>query len=317
MPSASARRSKSGPEVGTTIRRAAWGALALLVLAHSGAVAAGPSDVIGYMDAHMALAEDTLPDLAIEHGLGYVEIVAANPGVDPWLPPEGTFIVLPKMHVLPKAERRGIVINLAEMRLYWFPPKGDQVTMPLGIGSEGWTSPKGVTRVVRKRANPTWYPPPSVRAEEPDLPSSVPPGPDNPLGTRALYLGWPAIVLHGTNRPYGIGRRVSHGCFRLSNRDVEWLFERVPVGTRVVVVDQPVKVGWREDVLYLEIHPTQSQADQLERGEPVTPIPVSGLPEMILPLVNGDTSRIDWTRVAQAARERSGVPVAISRRDGS
>jgi L,D-transpeptidase ErfK/SrfK len=263
------------------------------------------------MDAHIALAEDTLPDLALEHGLGYVEIVAANPDIDPWLPREGSFIVLPTMHVLPSAERRGIVINLAEMRLYWFPPGNTPVTMPLGIGSEGWDSRQGVTSVVRKSIDPTWFPPPSVRAEEPDLPAAVPPGPDNPLGTRALYLGWPAVVLHGTNRPYGIGRRVSHGCFRLSNRDAERLFEEVRLGTAVTVVDEPVKLGWRDDILYLEIHPTQSQADQLERGEPMTSIPVVGLPERILPQVDGDASRIDWSRVAQATRERSGVPAAI------
>lgn len=309
MQSGSEHRSKSVPEA---LRSWAWAALVLLALG-SASAAAGPDSVIGDMDAHTALAEDTLPDLALEHGLGYVEIVAANPGIDPWLPPEGSFIVLPTMHVLPSAERRGIVINLAEMRLYWFPPGGKPVTMPLGIGSEGWDSRQGVTSVVRKRVNPTWFPPASVRAEEPDLPVAVPPGPDNPLGTRALYLEWRAIVLHGTNRPYGIGRRVSHGCFRLSNRDAERLFEEVPLGTRVVVVDQPVKVGWRDDILYLEIHPTQSQADQLERGEPMTPTPVVGLPEQILPQVDGDTSRIDWLRVAQAARERSGVPVAISR----
>jgi len=295
------------------LRHLAW-ILAAVLLAAQPALSAGPprDDVIGDMDAHVAVAEDTLPDLALEHDLGYVEIIAANPGIDPWLPREGTFIVLPTMHVLPNAERHGIVINLAEMRLYWFPPKAEPVTMPLGIGSEGWHSPLGKTTIVRKRANPTWIPTASVRAEDPELPASVPPGPDNPLGGHALYLGWPAIVLHGTNRPYGIGRRVSHGCFRLSDGNAGRLFEEVPVGTPVLVIDQPVKLGWRDSALYLEIHPTQSQADELERGEPPTEIPVLGLREQILSLVDGDESRIDWGRVARAARQRSGVPVSIT-----
>lgn len=286
---------------------------AVLLMPVQASLAAPSVDVIGDMDAHVTVAEDTLPDLAIAHELGYIELVAANPSVDPWLPGEGTFVVLPTMHVLPAVERRGIVINLAEMRLYWFPPHGDAETMPLGIGSEGWDSPLGKTTVVRKRPNPTWYPPASVRAEDPDLPASVPPGPDNPLGSYALYLGWPAVVLHGTNKPYGIGRRVSHGCFRLANHNAERLFSVVPDGTPVQVIDEPVKLGWRDGRLYLEIHPTQSQSDQLERGASVTPVPVIGLPERILPLVDNDGSRIDWALVALAARQRSGVPVAIGR----
>jgi L,D-transpeptidase ErfK/SrfK len=270
-------------------------------------------DLIGDMGSHVAVTEDTLLDLALEHDLGYVEIVAANPGVDPWLPRAGTLVVLPTMHVLPAVEHHGIVINLAEMRLYWFPRKGPPVTMPLGIGSAGASSPRGRTKIVAKRTNPTWRPTASLRAEDPDLPASVPPGPDNPLGSHALYLGWRTILLHGTNRPYGIGRRASHGCFRLSDSNVERLFKEAPIGTPVLVIDQPVKLGWRGAVLYLEIHPTQSQADELERGELVTDVPVPGLRQRILDLVNGDASRIDWERVVSAAALRSGVPVAITR----
>lgn len=289
-------------------------AIAALFLVSAVATAASPrlEDVIGELDAHVAVREDTLLDLALQYDLGYVEILAANPGIDPWLPREGSFIVLPTMHVLPMAERRGIVINLAEMRLYWFPPGGRVVTMPIGIGSEGWSSPLGQTSIVRKRINPTWVPPPSVRAEDPELPLSVPPGPDNPLGTHALDLGWPAVVLHGTNRPYGIGRRVSHGCFRLSNAHAERLYREVPIGTVVRVVDQPVKVGWREGVLYLEVHPTQSQADELERTGRMTDAPIPGLHEQIGRGVAGRHSEIDWAIVERAGRERSGMPVRIT-----
>lgn len=297
----------------TLIRHVA-GILAAILLLAPPALSAGlpRDDLIGDMGAHVAVTEDTLLDLALEHDLGYVEIVAANPGVDPWLPPAGTFVVLPTMHVLPAVEHRGIVINLAEMRLYWFPRKGPPVTMPLGIGSVGASSPRGRTTVVAKRTNPTWYPTASLRAEDPDLPASVPPGPDNPLGSYALYLGWHAILLHGTNRPYGIGRRASHGCFRLSDSNAERLFKEAPIGTPVLAIDQPVKLGWRGAVLYLEVHPTQSQADALERGEPVTDVPVLGLRKQILGLVDGDESRIDWRRVARAAALRSGVPIAIT-----
>jgi L,D-transpeptidase ErfK/SrfK len=289
-------------------------ALVALFLASGNAAGASlqSGDVIGNLDAHVALFDDTLLDLAIEHDLGYIEILAANPGIDPWLPGDGTFVVLPTMHVLPTAERRGIVINLAEMRLYWFQQGGQVVTMPIGIGSEGWTSPLGQTSIVRKRANPTWVPPPSVRAEDPELPSSVPPGPDNPLGAHALDLGWPAVVLHGTNRPYGIGRRVSHGCFRLSSAHAERLYRDVPVGTPVNVVDQPIKLGWRAGALYLEIHPTQSQADELERTGRITDTPISGLREKISRTAAGQHSEIDWAIVERAARERSGVPVRIT-----
>jgi L,D-transpeptidase ErfK/SrfK len=216
------------------------------------------------------------------------------------------------MHVLPMAERRGIVINLAEMRLYWFPRGGQVVTMPIGIGSEGWTSPVGQTSIVHKRTNPTWVPPPSVRAEDPELPLSVPPGPDNPLGTHALYLGWPAVVLHGTNRPYGIGRRVSHGCFRLSNAHAERLYREVPIGTAVRVVDQPVKLGWRAGGLYLEVHPTQPQADELERTGRMTDVPLPDLRDQVGRAAAGRQSEVNWAIVERAGRERSGMPVRIT-----
>jgi L,D-transpeptidase ErfK/SrfK len=321
----SERRSRSSPDPGRRSLAATqggrpfvpWISALLLVGALFGTTAfqARPvhEDVIGVMDAHMTVLDDTLLDVAIEHGLGYVEIVAANPGIDPWLPREGSFIVLPTMHVLPAAERRGIVINLADMRLYWFPPGAEPVTMPLGIGSEGWASPLGKTTVARKRVNPTWIPPASVRAEDPELPAAVKPGPDNPLGSYALDLGWPAIVIHGTNRPYGVGRRVSHGCFRLFDRDIERLYREVPVGTAVTVVDQPVKIGWREGALYLEVHPTQSQADELEQTGRFTPAQIPGLQEEVLRLSDSRSDRIDWHAVERAARERAGVPIQITR----
>lgn len=294
--------------------RSVFAAMTALILATGTSWAEQPrEDVIGTIGWHVAFAEDTLLDIAVENNLGYVEIVAANPGIDPWLPPEGTLVVLPRMHVLPQTERRGIVINLAEMRLYWFPPGRAPVTMPIGIGAKGWNSPTGKTTVARKRVNPSWTPPASIRAEVPELPAVVPPGPDNPLGSYALDLAWTSIVIHGTNRPYGIGRRVSHGCFRLFDWDAERLYREVPVGTPVTVVDQPVKTGWQADALYLEIHPTATQADEIERTGRFTPTPIPDLRETVLRAAALNDDQIDWAQVARAAQERSGIPIRITR----
>lgn len=289
-------------------------ALAMAALIATDASAAtARRDVIGTLRVHVAEAEETLHGIAIRNNLGYVEIVAANPGVDPWQPREGTGILLPTMHILPDAERRGIVINLADMRLYWFRPGRRPVSMPLGIGSEGKDSPLGSTKVLRKRANPTWYPPPSIRAEDPTLPRRVWPGPDNPLGAHALYLGWPAILIHGTNQPYSIGRRVSHGCFRLHPDKVAMLYREVPAGTPVRVVDQAVKIGWLEGHLYLEIHPTLAQATEIEETGNFLPEPAPDLRERVLHAAGPSAERVDWMAVTRAAEARSGVPVRITR----
>ena len=152
-------------------------------------------------------------------------MVAANPGIDPWVPGEGTEINLPTVHLMPDladADPEGIVVNLAEMRLYFFEkPGGVPQSFPIGIGRDGLNTPTGTTEVVAKRKNPTWRPTKRMRDEDPELPEVVPPGEDNPLGTRALYLGWPQYLIHGTNKPHGVGRRVSSGCVRLYPEDVE------------------------------------------------------------------------------------------------
>ncbi len=275
------------------------------------AVAAPSDDVIGELGVQAAVEEDTLPDIALDHDLGYIEIVAANQSVDPWLPGAGTRVVLPTAHLLPAAPRRGIVINLPEQRLYYFPPKGPPQTYPIGVPAEGTDLRVGTTRIIAKRPNPTWFPTASERAEDPELPDAVPPGPENPLGDFALYTAWTSIVIHGTNRPYGIGRRVSHGCFRLYPDDIETLYKQVPVGTEVTVVDQPAKLGWIGNQLYLEIHPTLEQADELIDSGKFTPAPIPDLDRLVLDAVGSLDDRIDWRRIDQAERERTGVPIAI------
>jgi L,D-transpeptidase ErfK/SrfK len=263
---------------------------------------------------YRAAYQDTLLELARKFGLGYVEIVAANPGTDPWLPGEGTDLVLPTVHLMPDAKPEGIVINLADMRLYFFEkPDAPPRSYPIGIGREGLTTPLGSTEIVRKTKDPTWHPTERMRSENPDLPEAIPPGPDNPMGTRAMYIGWSPYAIHGTNKPLGIGRRSSSGCIRMYPEDAEELYDLVTIGTRVTVVDQPITTGWIDGELYVEAHPTQAQSDQLEalgRFDPTLP---SGVVAKVLAVAGDQAARLDWSRVWQATVERRGYPIRITR----
>lgn len=289
----------------------------LAVAATDGERIPARDDTVGRIGLHTVQPGDTLVDIAVQWRVGYVELVAANPEVDPWLPDVGTELVVPDLHILPDAPRRGIVINLSELRLYHFAPNGRTVSMPIGIGSDGKETPLGETVVTGKRRNPTWWPPESIRAENPELPRAVPPGPDNPLGDYALDLGWPLYRIHGTNKPYGVGRRVSHGCIRMYPDDIETLFGNVPVGTPVRVVDQPVKIGWSQGQLLLEVHPTQQQADAIEAGRPVSEDPATIPSRLIFTFlaVAGVSVPIRWPIVVTLSRERRGIPGLISDTD--
>jgi L,D-transpeptidase ErfK/SrfK len=274
--------------------------------------ASGYPSIIGNLQTHVTAYEDSLVDLARKYGLGYTEIVSANPGVDPWVPGADKKIVLPTAHILPAAPHKGVVINLADQRLYFFREDGKSVdTVPLGIGNAGWDTPKGTTTVTRKKKNPTWYVPKSVREEDPELPAIVRPGPDNPLGTRAVYLGWPAYLFHGTNKPYGVGRRVSHGCVRLYPEDIERLYPDIKIGTSVTVVDQPMKLARQGDQVWLEIHPNQQQADEVEQTGKLTPVKPAEFEYLLTMAAGKDSDRIDWAKAKQAAVERRGIPVEI------
>jgi L,D-transpeptidase ErfK/SrfK len=242
--------------------------LALSVLALTGASARADefllnpdSDVVGEVQVIHSVYEDTFFRLARRFDVGYDALRRANPGVDPLLPGEGTEIVIPSRFVLPDAPRRGIVLNIPEYRLYYFPDDGSNrvITHPIGTGREGWDTPYGTTTVISKKHLPTWIPPESIRAEHAakgdPLPAVVPPGPDNPLGEYALKLGFAGYLIHGTNKPAGVGMRVSHGCIRLFPEDIESLFSMVEPGTPVTIVNQPYKLGWGEGGLYMEAHP--------------------------------------------------------------
>jgi L,D-transpeptidase ErfK/SrfK len=276
----------------------------------------GNTDVIGRLRYTTIQGEETLLDIARAYDLGYDELLAANPGVDPWTPPVGQRVLLPTAHVLPDAPREGIVINLAARRLFYFPKAATGqprtvVTHPVGIGREGWATPLGKTKIASKQAAPSWNVPVSIRREHAakgdPLPAVVPPGPDNPLGTHALRLGWPSILIHGTSKPAGIGMRVSHGCMQLYPEDIAPLFDAVPVGTPVVVVDQPYLVGRGPSGLVLEAHTA------------VKPLPAAQHERAVIRAIEAaiarhrmqDTALVDLDRAQAAAGQHRGYPLPI------
>lgn len=281
------------------------------------AYALTPADLnlVGDLQYIESRYEDTLPDLARVHDLGDGEIRSANPAVDPWLPGTGTRVLIPSLFILPDAPRDGIVVNLAEMRLYYYPrPKSGApsmvITYPVGIGREDWPTPIGAARVVQKVANPAWYPPASVRREHAAqgryLPKVVPPGPDNPLGAHALRLNFSGYLLHGTNRRYGIGMRVSHGCIRLYPNDIESLFEMVPLGTPVHLIHQAYKAGVHNGRLYVEAHPPGNEG---ERGDLAALLKVVNRA-----MAEGQgqlTEQPNLEPLAEILANASGVPVAL------
>lgn len=257
---------------------------------------------------------DTLHSIAQEKGLGFLELRAANPTVEPWMPEVGRDIALPNVHVAPKMMERGILISLGAMRLFHFRGDGTVESYPIGIGAEGLETPTGQTKVVRMKRDPAWYPTENIRKRKPHLPAMVPAGPENPLGTRAMYLGWPAYLIHGTNLPDGVGRRVSSGCIRMYPWDVESIFEKVAVGLPVESVNQRFSAVFDNDRLWLEVHPTLDGWNALEQRQEDRPRP--GLTQEI---INGMVAaapeglRIDWATAERVALEERGYPVAVGR----
>lgn len=269
-------------------------------------------DMVGTIGHYVTRQEDTLLDLARANNLGFVEMVAANPGIDPWVPGAGKKIVLPTAHLLPAGPRKGILLNLIDQRLYYFPPDGSPIqTFPIGTGQEAWGTPIGKTTIVRKKTNPTWYVPKSIRKADPELPSFIGPGPDNPLGHHAFYLGWKSYLIHGTNKPWGVGRRVSHGCIRMYPENIARLFPEIPVGTPVTVVREELKLGWRNGTLYMEVHPNPEQQIEIEDTGKFEPGPVPELVYRISNAAGAARKSVDWQRVNETVARRSGMPVPI------
>ena len=297
-----------------------FAALCLVLLAPGRASAAAytiEGDTAGTVASYTVKDKDTLYSVARHFDIGIVEMMAANPGVDPWIPPVGKVLTLPGAYVLPTVARKGIVIDLSELRLFYFSEddKNTVMTFPLGIGMDGWSTPTGVTSIVLKREHPTWIAPDSILAANPDMPKMVLPGPDNPLGDYAMNLGWQGFRIHGTNKPYGIGRRSSHGCMRMYPEDIETLFKAVKVGTPVTVIDTPYKIGWKEDTLYLQTTPSQAQADEIVARKVVT---LTDIPQMYgdLRALAGEGAVLDWHAIHEAAMWRSAVPIVIATRQG-
>lgn len=262
----------------------------------------GGAEVLGVLGTRTVQRGDSLIEIAREYNVGFNAIAAANPGLDAFVPTPGATLTIPTEWILPRAaEPGGIVVNVSEMRLYLFPKAGGTpITYPVGIGMDDWKTPLGTFTVVSKVANPAWYPPVSIRRENPELPHRVPPGPDNPLGTHALRLSSGSILIHGTDEPYGVGRKASHGCVRLYPEDIPRLYGAVPVNTRVTMVREPLKVGLLQGRVYVEAHDDPDARIDLA-AEAVTLLSERGL-----------VTRVDARKLKTAIQERRGIPVDVS-----
>jgi L,D-transpeptidase ErfK/SrfK len=277
-------------------------------------------DLVGVVQLTTSTKEDTLSDIARRFNVGYEEIVRANPGVDPWLPGEGKQIVVPSQFIIPNAPREGIVINVPQMRLWYFPKvKKDEpqlvYTFPIGIGRVGWATPMGTTKVVRRQKDPTWRPTASILKEHrengEELERVIGPGPDNPLGRYAFYLGWPSYMIHGTNKPAGVGLRSSHGCIRLYPEDIELLFNMAPIGTQVRVVNEPFVFGWQNDQLYLQAFDVLED-DTRDWQKAQKKLVSKSLGADIQKELKKRGEEVNWDLVAAAAHDPRGIPLSIS-----
>lgn len=259
---------------------------------------------------------DSLYDLAAKYSLGSEEIIRVNPGMDPWVPGAGKKVIIPGRHILPPGPHEGIVVNLPEHRLYYYPkPKRGQpqevITYPVSIGKMDWRTPLGLTHVIGKQKDPTWYPPESVRKEHAangdPLPPSVPPGPKNPLGEYAMRLaaGNGTYLIHGTNNPLAVGMPVTHGCIRMYPDDVKALFPLVPVGTPVRLINEPIKVAWVDGELLLEAHPpVDAQGQSFEPD-------VKEFSELLQKAVGDATVAIHWDYAREVLQKADGVIATV------
>jgi L,D-transpeptidase ErfK/SrfK len=284
-------------------------------------------ELVGEMQVLFARYENTFSAIGRQYNLGYEEMRRANPGVDQWLPGEGTPIYLPTQTILPEAPRTGIVVNVPAMRLYYFTTEkpatagGPDVvkvsTHPVGIGTEGWATPFGEAKVMQKAKDPTWYVPASVRKEHAErgdpLPSVVPPGPDNPLGAYAMTLSLPGYLIHGTNKPAGVGMRSSHGCIRLYPEDIEALFGRVARGTAVRLVNQPVLAAWDNGQLYLEVHPPLAE----ETHDLVAEADAALSRAMLRAGAAAAAVVIDRAAIEKIVAEQRGIPLPVQKQGRS
>ncbi|MDQ8038837.1 MAG: L,D-transpeptidase family protein [Rickettsiella sp.] len=265
--------------------------------------------VVGQVQWTQAMPADTFSKIGRRFDIGYFELVEANPKIDPIHIVPGTIIVIPSRFILPPGPRQGIVINLAELRIYYYPPHRHVVmTYPVGIGREGWDTPLGPSFIAQKVINPTWIVPASIRKDRVKdgvyLPKKVPPGPDNPLGGYALRLKQLTYLIHGTNDYAGVGRRSSAGCIRMLPEDIESLFPQVNRKERVYIVDSPYKLGWDKNRLYLEAHvPLQGRsALRLTQGTAM---------KTLIKVNSAKAAKIHWQSVDKISSSQNGIPQII------
>lgn len=281
-------------------------------------------DIFGQTKTIKVSSKDTLLDIARQYDIGQAEILLANPNVDRWLPEDNDEVILPSRYIIPNVDRKGLVINLAEMRVYYFPEtqngnKPVVITHPVGIGRMDWITPLGTSKIIEKKKDPTWIPPKSLQLDriangEQPYPSIVPPGPTNPLGKHAMRLSITggSYLIHGTIKPFGVGMRVSAGCIRMYPEDIEALFNKIPVGTQVRVINEPIKLGWLFDSLFIELHPPLEE-DQ-EKYQDYERKVIAFINDFLAS--QGDKRmqdiEIDQEVLKQAIHEKSGIPVLVS-----
>lgn len=262
------------------------------------------SSIIGATREYRVKDNESLIEIARRFKLGYNEIVEANPGLDPFVPKKGTPVLIPTLWILPDARHEGIVINISEMRLYYFYKRNGRDfvrTYPIGVGEDGNETPTGHFKIIEKIKNPSWHVPKSIRKERPELSKVVPPGPDNPLGSHALRLSLGSYLIHGTNRPWAVGRKVTHGCLRLYPEDIPELYNIVPIGTEVTIVRQPIKVGVDNKKVYIEVHRDELKGDDWYLKEALRLLSKKKL----LGLVNSE-------KLYRALSEKKGIPIEIT-----
>lgn len=294
------------------------GFLTVAVKADQFALPGTHQSVIGQVRTVVSQPGDDIGRLGRRYDVGYFELVEANPTLNAdAILPTGTTVVVPSQFLIPPVMRKGLVINLAELRLYYFTPDGKSViTHPIGIGRQGWNTPVGLTTVTTKVVNPVWTPTPHIiaarAAEGIELPKNMPPGVDNPLGGFKMLLGIPTYLIHGTNDPSGVGRRSSSGCIRMLPEDIESLFQLVTVKTPVQIINDPFKAVWHGDELYLEAHvPLQEQL--VNSGDDAMPI----VNKVITAALQQRPGDVDWEKVRTVVSQHSGIPTVIGTATGA
>ena len=269
--------------------------------------------MIGVNQYYTTTKDDTLINIARKFDISFADILSANDvEMDPWIPGENKKLLIPKSHILPFGKRDGIIINIGDLRLYLFKEGKILESYPIGIGRSGWETPMGKSKIIKKKKDPIWIPPESIRKEDPSLPKVVAAGKDNPLGNRALYLSMPSYLIHGTNKPYGVGMKVSHGCIRLYPEDIEILFEHVTEGTKVNIINQRIKAGWKNNKLFIEVHVLPDYVRGSINKEKIKKSDLYPMAYNIVQKAAGlKITLVDWEKVNKAILLSKGIPTEI------